>query len=233
MAEAKESKESKEPKKAAKAKPIADVAQPGKTPPSDNSRAIITHRTLMKDPMVVAEDQPDETEGAQPASQAVPKTAVGGERKLQPLNETIAEAPASETPPAADETPKDQAQAEASTDTGPEAEKDSGTESSDAGINQDTDTGSSTGSSDKPVPGELEAAEIARQEQHDTEMQKLVDSKKYFLPVNAVERRRSKRFIALGILLSLFLAAAWLDIALDANLVKINGIEPVTHFFST
>ncbi len=78
---------------------------------------------------------------------------------------------------------------------------------------------------------EQEAAEAAQAE-HDTAIQKLVDSKQYFLPINTVEKRKSKRFVALGIILSVVLALAWADIALDAGLIQINGVKPLTHFFS-
>jgi len=81
----------------------------------------------------------------------------------------------------------------------------------------------------------VEAAAKAEAEKvalHDAEIQKLVDSKQYYLPINAVEKRRSKRVVALGIFLSLILAAAWLDIALDAGLVQLDSVKPVTHFFS-
>jgi flagellar biosynthesis GTPase FlhF len=84
----------------------------------------------------------------------------------------------------------------------------------------------------QPTPDEAEAAEAKAQAEHDAAVQKLIDSKQYFVPVNAVEKRRSKRFVALGILLSVLLVAAWVDIALDAGLIQINGVKPVTHFFS-
>lgn len=73
----------------------------------------------------------------------------------------------------------------------------------------------------------------AEQKKKEVAVQKLVDSKQYFLPINSVEQRKSKRFVALGILLSLLLAVAWVDIALDAGLIDLGGgVKPVTHFFS-
>jgi hypothetical protein len=38
--------------------------------------------------------------------------------------------------------------------------------------------------------------------------------------------------VALGVVLAIVLALAWADIALDAGLIQINGVKPVTHFFS-
>lgn len=79
---------------------------------------------------------------------------------------------------------------------------------------------------------EADAEEAAKAEKHDAAIKKLVDSKQFFLPINAVEKRRSKRVMALGIILSILLVLLWIDIALDASLIEIDGIKPVTHFFS-
>ena len=76
------------------------------------------------------------------------------------------------------------------------------------------------------------AAEAEAAAKHDAEIQKLVDSKQFFLPINSVEKRRSKRVVLLGVVLSLLLALAWADVALDAGIIQINGVKPVTHFFS-
>ncbi|HEY5442745.1 MAG TPA: hypothetical protein VIJ68_04360 [Candidatus Saccharimonadales bacterium] len=76
---------------------------------------------------------------------------------------------------------------------------------------------------------EAASAEAAKQE---AAVEKLADSKQYYLPIDTVEKRRSRRFVGLGMLLSLLLIVAWADIALDAGIIQINGIKPVTHFFS-
>lgn len=78
------------------------------------------------------------------------------------------------------------------------------------------------------VDAEKDEKEAKRQ----AAIEKLADSKKYYLPINMVEKRRSKHFAVVGILLSLLLVVAWADIALDAGLIHIKGIKPVTHFFS-
>lgn len=90
---------------------------------------------------------------------------------------------------------------------------------------------------EKPAPKAVdpevtEKAEAAEQAEHDATVQKLVDGKQYFLPINAVEKRKSRRFILLGVVLSLVLAVAWVDVALDAGLIHISGLKPATHFFS-
>jgi len=80
---------------------------------------------------------------------------------------------------------------------------------------------------------EAENAAAAAAAKREAELQKLVESKKYVLPINSLEQRRTKRIVLLGLLLSLLLAAAWVDIALDAGLIHLSGLHPVTHFFST
>jgi hypothetical protein len=73
---------------------------------------------------------------------------------------------------------------------------------------------------------EAKAAQLA-------EIEKLIESKRYFLPINTVERRRdAKRAILLLVVVILF-ALIWLDLALDAGLLKLGHIHSLTHFFSS
>ncbi len=87
-----------------------------------------------------------------------------------------------------------------------------------------------------PSPAEKtkaqEEASVAEAEaKHQAELDKLAESQRYFLPLNAVEKRRSERAVVLGALLILLLGLAWADIALDVGLIHVSGIKPVTHFF--
>lgn len=63
-------------------------------------------------------------------------------------------------------------------------------------------------------------------------LDKIAAAKTYYLPINQVVRRRSKRIAVLGAVLIVVLGLAWLDIALDAQLITIPGVEAPTHFFS-
>lgn len=84
-------------------------------------------------------------------------------------------------------------------------------------------------------PEEQEAAAKKAEEKeaaHTAAIRKLVDNEQYFLPINSVESRKTKRFIALGAVLIVLLAVAWVDVALDAGLVQLGGLKPVTHFFA-
>ncbi len=90
---------------------------------------------------------------------------------------------------------------------------------------------------DVPVPaGKTEELDIAKAEeaqktQHDAEIAEIVNAKTYYLPINTVENRKSKRFIALGIIFSVVLLLVWANLALDAGIIKIGGIKALTEFY--
>lgn len=64
-------------------------------------------------------------------------------------------------------------------------------------------------------------------------VRKLVSAETYFLPINHREKRRTKRFVLLGLLLIVALAVAWLDVALDAGLISNPQNLPHSHFFTS
>jgi hypothetical protein len=74
--------------------------------------------------------------------------------------------------------------------------------------------------SEKPDYGQLNA-----------EQQKAVDSGEYFLPIKTAEGRRVRREIIAAVFFVVLLVVAWVDIMLDAGLIKIDGIHALTHFF--
>jgi hypothetical protein len=75
-----------------------------------------------------------------------------------------------------------------------------------------------------------EAAALETKAARDQELEQLVASGKYFVPINAVQRKRSRLYAMLFFLLALVLAAALLDVVLDMGLVQL--AVPHTHFFS-
>jgi hypothetical protein len=220
-------------KKNADSKPIEDVAKPGKSAPSDTAKPIITHRPMMKDPMV-NESAADTISEDSPSEKIIVKT---GKSTIQPLAgpEPKTEEPAPAEKPSQEPAPAEQPKKETKPEPKPEAQvPEPVPEPEEPGDNN------SDGSSDDK-PGEEKAKSAAEkseqdaqaeQAKHDEEIQKLVDSKQYVLPINAVEKRKSKHFVIFGVILAIFLAVAWADVALDAGLVDIGGVKPVTHFFS-
>lgn len=211
--------ESKTKKKADSSKPasVTDVAHPNTSTPSDTSKPIITHRPMIKDPMMVDGKAQPETE---PEEEKLPIKKTG-EAKLKPLDDTAPQA-APDDGADNDEAEKPEKPEEAGADSSDSAEETKDAED-DAGSDKAGKTGK-TGTEPKTKP-ETEPEE-------DPKIRKLIESKKYFLPLNAVEHRRSARFAAVGVILALVLAAAWVNVALDAGLIHIDGIKPVTHLFS-
>ena len=206
-------------KKPTKSAPIVDVAQPGKSAPSATSKSIIvSHKPMVSDPMVV-----DDKSRSQLTNTPMLRLSVSDEVTVDKPEE-----------PTESVAPAEQIDVKGATPTEPvEASK----PDEPAEPAEPTDT---PGEADKPVAGTTKTkdpaadaqAEIAKQAEHDTTIQQLIDSKDYFLPINVVEQRRSRRIVILGIILSLVLVVVWVDIALDAGLIKISGVKAVTHFFS-
>ena len=219
--------EDKKPTK--KPEPISDVEKPGKTAASPTSKSIIIKTTpLIKDPMVV-EDSDKKTEDD--SSHNVVKAGGSSKIKLQPLTTSDTDQPQEdssgpEKPKVAEDEPKkDESKVDESV-TEPKA---------DVEDDQKADASKSAETKDKTLgtPDEQDAAEASRKAEHDANLQKIVDSKTYYLPINAVEKRKTKRFVLLGIMLSIFLILVWINIALDASLIQIDGISPLTSFFSS
>lgn len=230
-----------------------DVSPPGKTPPSKTSKpVIITHHAMLNDPMVVAPkaetmpeaggDKPQLAKAVtpikirplaeKPASEAAPKAPeattelakVEAESKPEPIK---AEAT---TPPKPSEPAKPVTAAEASKTPVPTPSSDQPSEPpSDKILNPESDGDVQAQAGTPTDPAALEAEEAERAK-HAAEIQKLADSKKYYLPINAVEKRRSKRALII-LIVFVVLAAVWADVASDAGMLTIPGVKPVTNFF--
>lgn len=150
---------------------------------------------------------PDESPAPKPEAEAKPEDSQPAPAPEKSAKEAPAPEPAAETP-SPDTTSSDS----------PSDEKTEDTDSDGKDAAQQTEA-------------EITAAAEA-QNKHDEAVQKLVDGKQYYLPINAVEKRKTKHFVILGVVLSVLLLLTWADIALDAGLVQIPGVKPVTHFFS-
>lgn len=199
------SDESKAKPEITKSTPIKDVTDADKVAPSDTSKPIITNRPMVQDPMVKPETKDPELE--QPATQES-KAPTHGEKTL-------------EVPESSDlKKPEDKKETQESTKQAEPAEDDTRSDTA-----KDSDT------TPEDPNAEIKEADLKKAE-HDAEIDKLIESKKYELPITTMEKRRSTRFVILGLVVALFLIMAWIDIALDAQLIQIDGISPVTHIFS-
>lgn len=186
-------------------KRVIDIAHPGSSAPDETSRSIIVNnRPIVQDPMMVDRSSKTVPDPEITADKEEPKT---GAIKLQPLPEEDA------TTKDTVEVKADEVAAEAPAESQPEQ---SIAKTEEAAIEQTADT---------------ENAEEIKEDTQDAEIQKLVDSKQYYLPINAVERRRTHRFVVFGLVLCVLLGLAWLNVALDAGLIELGGLKAVTNFF--
>jgi len=217
--------------KSGKAKPdktkktIIDVTHADDTPASPTSRSVIvTNRPILKDPMVKEDDEsPDPTKPVKLDTKEMPAPASLKEPTVAELA-----AAAAKKDKAAEEKPAEPTKPESKADAEP-AEKPEPKPA--PNTPEATPADDQTDQQKQPDQATLEA-EAAKQAKHDAAVEKLIESKQYYLPIETEEKRRSKRFVALGILLSLVLILAWADIALDSGILQLNGVKPLTHFFS-
>lgn len=215
--------EAKEPNKQ-----VMDVSHPGKTaPPLTSKPVIVTNRTILKDPMVVDTTETDDKKAEEAPKNTVAKAPVASDIETsEPKEKEVVAKPEHVVQPiAAPEAEEKPAEEPKKDEPKPESAKPAEPTPTTQNSEDDADNGAVI--TDAQIEAEA-AAEVAR----DAQVQKLIDSKKYYVPVNAVEKRRTKRVIALGIILSIILALAWVDIALDAGLIDLGSVQPVTHFFS-
>ncbi len=76
---------------------------------------------------------------------------------------------------------------------------------------------------------ELQQEEVSRA--HMEKINQLITQERYFLPINMKEKRYNHRVILIGVLICILLAAVWLDIALDAGIIRNSWHLPHTNFF--
>lgn len=195
-------------------KKTMDVSKPGESTPNTSARPIVvSHQPMVQDSTMVTTESKPATE----ASGTKPITMTHSDKVIQPVGE--------DTPAETDETsepkPKQPAETIESTEQSetPETSGDeqktekpesdtSGTEAAvvDAVVDQATE--------DKKKQNQLSDEEKARQ----AVVQKLVEEKKYFVPVGQVSHRRNQRVLIVLLALLVLLAAGYL--ALDAGLVE-------------
>lgn len=210
----------KSAKKDTKSAPGIDVSPPNTSAPSENSKSVIvTHRPMMQDSSVINEVPEDKT------ITGLIKTTSGGEKRVQPLTAPILSPEPETEEVAALETEVDKPEPVVEPEEKPaEPEKQKEPEAvPEAPVPKNEN--------DTPSEEAIAATEEDLQTEADKALQKLIDGKEYFLPINSREKQRSKRFVACGIILSLILIVAWVDIALDANIITLGDLEALTNFF--
>lgn len=92
-----------------------------------------------------------------------------------------------------------------------------------------------TDAEELPVEDTKEAKETAELEAEAKKLEAinaLVESRQYVLPINAVERHRSKVVSLFGLVLIVVLGLLLIDLMLDVGFIHIKGVHSLTHFFS-
>lgn len=210
---------------AQKSTKIIDVKSPGKVAPETSSRPIVvTNRpVLASDPMVVA----GASDGRSPDVAGPPVVTGRSAKVIRPISAEAADE-ADETKEPAVPAPEAGAEAEAPAEL-PLAAK---TEASGPAPVRDTGSG-------KPETRDAEAEASAAEAEAETarlvrlqELEQLIASGQYAVPIDAVQRKRSRTFVFLMCLLALVLAVVLLDVLLDTGIVKLPAGIPHTHIFS-
>lgn len=213
------------PAKKPAAKTFMDVSHPNRTAPTLTSKpVIVTNRPIMKDPMM--------SDSGSKSEPSVSKIEVNSKTSMKPKLQPLA-APVEEVTEAADVTEKPVVTAKE--EENPEVIEVAETEKEKEQEQEPKLPTEPENRSDDTIrdPSKDQEEEEKKLAEEAAAIQKLIDEKQYFLPINSLEKRRTKRVVAVGILLSVILAAAWFNIALDAGLLQIEGVKPVTHFFSS
>lgn len=238
---------------------IDDIKRPGKTAPLPTSRPIVvTNRPMLtSDPMVVPATQ--ETEGTEPTTAAL-RTAklikpldsalhtdiTTSETALDLKEPEPAKDSGSTVPelavdidalhePKPPETESTTQVATAESDSKNDSES-ARPEVVDRPIATERPNDQSGPRLERDTEAELSAEEIAAAEtkaKRDLELEQVIASGKYHVPINAVQRRRSRIHVALLCIIGVLLAVVLADVVIDAGFVKLPFTLPHTHFFST
>ena len=199
------------------AKRIADVANPNDTIPSTNSKSvIISSRPIMRDPMMAA--SPTASEATTDSATVKPIVSEARKPALASVSHELLLIPPADSGHPIVEAIVDVIPPKPTTEPTPAA-------AAEPVIAAAVKT-------DPTNPDADEAKQVDAETERLAGIDKLIESQKYFLPVDAVELKRAHRFYIVGIVAIFLLGLLFVDIALDAGLVHISGLRAVTHFFS-
>ena len=180
-----------------------DVSRPGKTPADSTSRPVIVgHRPLLKqDPMV---SKTEEEAEASANNEDLKSTSNFSEHTLEPSNEAKEEA-------------KEKTEEEEKMSSETLADEDQPPGASSAAVDALASEVSAKREAEK-----ASEADVKKQ----LELEETIQSRKYFVPIGEVSKRRMNRII-IGILLLMLLTIAAINFAIDAELLDI-GLQSLT-----
>jgi hypothetical protein len=233
---------------------IDDVKRPDKVAPSSSSRPIlVTNRpTLKNDPMMTPDDtkSDDDDTRTQPMSHSPKIIAPVSADLLSSSDDSDEKSADSDENKVEDEQANDNTQSSEATGKADSEEVSSSEPDEDkAASSGSAIDGHGLKSAELPVTeikppssdderdpeAEVTAQEIAIAEaeaKREEEVEGIIASGKYVVPINAIERRRSRTATALLVLLAVVLAVILADAVADVGIVHVPASFPHTHFFS-
>ncbi len=185
---------------------VFDVANPGSADAHPNARPVIVpRRTLLRDPMMAS--------GNKPIKDAVsPEDQKDKEEKL---SETASKEV--KPPETKDKSPQPSTE-EADKETPEEEEKPAEADDSITEPAADEDSDESK---------EEEKNELTADKQLDEKYEKLIEDKKYFVPIGAVKRRRNMRAALITLLFVIVAALVAVNFLADAGIIQL-PVQPFT-----
>ncbi len=179
-------------------KMLFDVAKPGSTPPDSSAKPVIVSHKMIKDPMV----QEDKAEDAEiENTQSMRNVSSSSGKTIEPVSDTKKEEAKADTATADNDEPSAEPKSE-------DAENGSETAVVDAVLSQSQEKAK------KSKDAEVEAEQASN-------INKLIDSKKYFVKVKAPKRKRNKRVLVVVVLI-LMAGLAGVGLAADAELIGLD-----------
>jgi hypothetical protein len=208
----------------AKPTKIADIKGPNKVVPSATARPIIVGNgpALTNDPMM--------TPGGPEKKDEVPTETLSHTAKvLVPVSTPPAqESETAEAAPETSETPEAPPAESDSSEPTPETESDAA-ETPTVAIKEESTEEDLDPEATKTAAEAVAAEAKAKRE---AELEAIIESGKYAVPINAVQRKRSRITTILLCVLAVVLLVALLDVVADVGVVKLPSSVPHTHFFS-
>ncbi len=199
-------------------KKVFDIAKPSTTPADATSKHIIVnHGPMMHDNTLVNQGNGSDMEEAKDSDRENNPSASTHAPEIKPI-EHIDTPP----PPQPQKTPEP-AVAPLPVPLPPKTMTQSVTRQEGNGVKNSEDNSSTTKDQEK-VDGAAAEKEAS--------INALVQSGQYFLTINQVEERKNRRLVVFGLLIAVLLALVWLDVAMDAGLIRNTYHLPHTNFFA-
>lgn len=232
-----------------KAKPkMADVTKPKKATDGSGDQLVIQSRPIIGKAMSAGTSVSDEQNpdgAAAPSAPTLPsqskRTMIvpisdDGDKEVAPTN-TAEAAPDAPKAAAADATPPkkaENAQEPAPKKAAPEPAAEDKDEPDADGTGTATSDDKAEGKDEKPNPETEKAlAEAAAAEKRQHELESLIDSKQFYVPINAVAQKKSIKVSWVMTVLVFLLAVVLIDLMLDSGTILLVQKIPHTHFFSS